>query len=360
VDRRHFLLTSLAGALAVPLAAEAQQAGMVYRVGIIHLTSSTPPVEAFRNTLRDLGWLEGQTLIIDYRGADGKAERLEDLAAEIITSRPDVIVTGTSGAAVADTYPGTSPGSDRATILTHLDVDAVQHSSNRQQQGVSLAPPLGLQEVVEHSVHETFRQRSRVIVGKALLGFRIAPKLPQACDDLLKCGSTAGLGRYQIAIKGDRLQEHRDVRMDECRDFDRSHLGHLSWELPPSAVLVGDDPEMIRERHESVPTGHLHVRSPLVRIREIAEAGPIFESRKGRVMESPALSRNTESPAIPRFYCVATGEEVEEEGELGSRRHHRQVLVPAMGGGDVACECLALRITWALKPTHEGPVFPEG
>jgi putative ABC transport system substrate-binding protein len=100
VDRRRFLLTSLA-VLAAPLAAGAQQAGKVYRVGILHLTSSTPPVDAFRNALLDLGWLEGQTLIIDYRGADGKAERLEELAAEIVTSRPDVIVTGTSGAAVA-------------------------------------------------------------------------------------------------------------------------------------------------------------------------------------------------------------------------------------------------------------------
>jgi putative ABC transport system substrate-binding protein len=81
VDRRRFLLTSLA-VLAAPLAAGAQQAGKVYRVGILHLTSSTPPVDAFRNALLDLGWLEGQTFIIDYRGADGKAERLEELAAE--------------------------------------------------------------------------------------------------------------------------------------------------------------------------------------------------------------------------------------------------------------------------------------
>jgi len=51
--------------------------------------------------LRDLGWLEGQTLVIDYRGADGKVERLDQLATEIVTARPDVIVTGTSGAAVA-------------------------------------------------------------------------------------------------------------------------------------------------------------------------------------------------------------------------------------------------------------------
>jgi len=51
--------------------------------------------------MHDLGWVEGQALLIDYRGAEGKGERLEQLAAEIVKSRPDVIVTGTSGAAVA-------------------------------------------------------------------------------------------------------------------------------------------------------------------------------------------------------------------------------------------------------------------
>ena len=51
--------------------------------------------------MRDLGWLEGQTLLIDYRGANGKAERLDQWAGEIVASRPDVIVTGISGAAVA-------------------------------------------------------------------------------------------------------------------------------------------------------------------------------------------------------------------------------------------------------------------
>jgi len=51
--------------------------------------------------MRDLGWVEGRTLVIDYRGADGKGERLDQLAVEIVKSRPEVIVTGTSGAVVA-------------------------------------------------------------------------------------------------------------------------------------------------------------------------------------------------------------------------------------------------------------------
>jgi putative ABC transport system substrate-binding protein len=101
IDRRTFLAGAGAVLLAAPLAAEAQQAGRMYRVAVLHLTAPTPSVDAFRKAMHDLGWVEGRTLVIDYRGAEGKGERLDQLAAEIVTSRPEVIVTGTSGAVVA-------------------------------------------------------------------------------------------------------------------------------------------------------------------------------------------------------------------------------------------------------------------
>ena len=83
------------------LVGHSQDARRIYRVAVLHLTAPTPPFDAFRKTMRELGWLEGQTLVIDYQGADGMAERLDTLAVDIVTTRPDVIVTGTSGAAVA-------------------------------------------------------------------------------------------------------------------------------------------------------------------------------------------------------------------------------------------------------------------
>jgi putative ABC transport system substrate-binding protein len=101
VERRRFLAGTGAVLLASPLAAEAQQAGRMHRVAVLHLTAPTPSVDAFRKAMHDLGWVEGQTLVIDYRGAEGKGERLDQLAAEIVKSKPDVIVTGTSGAVVA-------------------------------------------------------------------------------------------------------------------------------------------------------------------------------------------------------------------------------------------------------------------
>src|SRR4029453_14833863 len=103
IARSRFLAGTGAVLFAAPLAAEAQQAGRIYRVAVLHLTAPTPAVNAFRKAMHVLGWGEGQTLLIDYRGAGGggKGERPEALGAENVGSRPDVIVTGTSGAVVA-------------------------------------------------------------------------------------------------------------------------------------------------------------------------------------------------------------------------------------------------------------------
>jgi putative tryptophan/tyrosine transport system substrate-binding protein len=96
MDRRRFLLTSLAGALAAPLGAEAQQAGKVYRIRLLGATSNSAHakgVEALRAGLRDLGYVEGQNIVIEYRWAEGKYDRLPNLVAELVALKVEVIVT---------------------------------------------------------------------------------------------------------------------------------------------------------------------------------------------------------------------------------------------------------------------------
>ncbi len=79
--------------------AEAQQPKKVPRVGILRLGSPPDPfVEAFRQGLRDLGYMEGKNILIEYRYAEGKSDRLPNLAAELVRIKSDVIVT-------ADTPP---------------------------------------------------------------------------------------------------------------------------------------------------------------------------------------------------------------------------------------------------------------
>jgi len=80
----------------VPLAGEAEQAGKVYRIGLLGAASAadyTVLLQAFRQGLRDLGYEEGKNISMDYRWAEGRNERLPALAAELVRLNPDVVVT---------------------------------------------------------------------------------------------------------------------------------------------------------------------------------------------------------------------------------------------------------------------------
>ena len=103
IDRRTFLAGTGAVLLVAPLAAEAQQAARIARIGYLvpNLGASPETHEAFRQGLRDLGYVEGRNLVIEYRSAEGKLERLPALAAELVALKVDVIVAPNTVAALA-------------------------------------------------------------------------------------------------------------------------------------------------------------------------------------------------------------------------------------------------------------------
>jgi putative ABC transport system substrate-binding protein len=123
--RRAFIGALTGGLLTVPITVHAQPAGKVYRIGYLSAgsgTLSSPYTTAFRQGLRELGWIEGQSIVIEYRSAEGQLERLPTLAAELVRLKLDVIVaTPTPAALAAKSATGTIP------IV-----------------GVSLADPVGL------------------------------------------------------------------------------------------------------------------------------------------------------------------------------------------------------------------------
>src|SRR6266545_1199308 len=113
--RREFI--SLLGGAAMsswlwPLAARAQ-ARKVWRIGVLETVSAAmnaPNFDAFRRGLRELGYVEGQNYVVEYRSADGRAERFPDLAAELVRLRVDLIVTrGTPAARAAKDATTTIP-----------------------------------------------------------------------------------------------------------------------------------------------------------------------------------------------------------------------------------------------------------
>src|SRR5262249_5562065 len=100
MKRREFI-TLIGGAAAWPLAARAQQAGKLPTLGVLGSSSASgwsPWTAAFVQRLNELGWVEGRTVAIEYRWADGRSERFGDIAAEFVRLKVDVIVT--SGLAV--------------------------------------------------------------------------------------------------------------------------------------------------------------------------------------------------------------------------------------------------------------------
>jgi putative ABC transport system substrate-binding protein len=113
MERRTFITTVAGGLLATPLAAQAQQTGKVWRIGLLEVlpeASNATNLGSFRNGLREFGYVDEQNFTIEYRSADGKGERFPDLANELVRLKVDVIVTrGTLAALAAKRATSTIP-----------------------------------------------------------------------------------------------------------------------------------------------------------------------------------------------------------------------------------------------------------
>ena len=105
MNRRAFIACLTLGIFARQLAAEAQQPGKVYRVG--HLAATAPSAEntrllaGFHAELRDRGWIEGRNITFEYRWAEGRYDRLPQLAAQLTEAKVDLIVAGGTPNALA-------------------------------------------------------------------------------------------------------------------------------------------------------------------------------------------------------------------------------------------------------------------
>ena len=112
MNRRTFLAVLSGSLLAAPLAAQAQQAERVYRIGFLFYGSPgpSPEIDAFRRGLREAGYIEGQSIAIEYRFAEGDVGRLPALAVELARGKPDVMVTpGTPASLAAKQATSTIP-----------------------------------------------------------------------------------------------------------------------------------------------------------------------------------------------------------------------------------------------------------
>src|SRR5215469_11594425 len=134
MNRREFILLAGGAVAGWPLAALAQQAGKLYRIGFLWDSPGAWPerTEAFREGLRDLGYVEGQEIAIEYRWAEGKPERMRELAEELVRLKVDVIVTASSiNVEAAKRATSTIP----IVFIGHADPVATGHVTSLAQPG---------------------------------------------------------------------------------------------------------------------------------------------------------------------------------------------------------------------------------
>jgi len=135
--RRREFITLLGGAaVAYPLAAQAQQTGKLPTIGVLapDAPSWSTWTAAFEERLRELGWIEGRTVAIEYRFSEGRSDRVSEVAAEFVQQKADVIVT----------YGGAIPTFKQATtsipIVFAIASDPVPRrkpfASGRQRHGI--------------------------------------------------------------------------------------------------------------------------------------------------------------------------------------------------------------------------------
>jgi putative ABC transport system substrate-binding protein len=256
VDRRT-LLAEAVGLLVAPFVAEAQTVGKVYRIGFLRRTSPEPAdFEAFRRGLRELGYVEGQNVVIEQRYAHGAHERLPGLARELLQLHVDVLVVdGTLTVQATREVAGTTP------IIFTMVGDPVG-----ERLVASLARPGGTITGVTHFGRELIPKRLQLLVevaSAARVGVLYNPPNTPArrLEQLRETAHSLGV-------------EVRPVEVRSPKAF-RAAFGTMSRE-GVGAVLVLNDAMFVSQRAGIVELAAQHRLPAVYEDRQFAEAGGLM------------------------------------------------------------------------------------
>jgi putative ABC transport system substrate-binding protein len=262
ITRRRIALAFAAGALVAPVASRAQwQPTKVARIGFLGLASSTgwaTRVDALREGLRDLGYVEGRNIFIEFRWAEGKYDRLPSLADELVRLGVDVLVTaGTPGTLAAKRATSTIP------IVMAVSGDAIAT-------GIvdSLARPGG--NITGSTFFDPEMTAKRLEVLKEAI-----PRLAQVAVLLNpdNPGSTGPvLKAMQIAAESKKIAL---LRFEVLRpnEFDSAFAAMVQRRV--DAVAIFDD-AMFLANARAIADIAANNRLPLIGNREIVEAGGLI------------------------------------------------------------------------------------
>ncbi len=259
MDRRAFVAGSFA-LLASPLAAEGQQAEKVWRIGFLSggSASASPVLAAFRLGLRDWGWVEGQNVLIEARWAEGVAERLPDMARDLVHLNVDVIVTSIPGATVA-----AKNATALIPIVMVFGTDPVELGlvSSLARPGGNITGLTSLSADVSAKQFELLKEAVPAVSRVGVLQNPVNPWHPIALKGIESRGRVLGV----------RLQA-QDVRGPE--DLDTAFLAMSRGQA--GAVLVLADPMTFVHRAKIARLAAKYRLPGMYGLREYAEAGGLI------------------------------------------------------------------------------------
>jgi putative ABC transport system substrate-binding protein len=246
-------------ALAAPLATEAQPAGKVYRIGLLttyYRPDDIGPV-AFRQELRRLGWIEGENIVIEVRSAEGKAERLSELAADLVRLKVDVITAMGDLAAVpasqaTRTIPIVAGSADPVGIglvtnlarpegnVTGLHIQAAETAGKRLQLLKEVVPTVSRVAVLWNATHR---------------------------------GKQVEFGETQVAAQALGV-ELQSVEVRTADDFDRAFLAISTGR--PGALVTFTERLTIAHRRRIAEFAARNRLPMVAEIKEFADAGGLM------------------------------------------------------------------------------------
>jgi putative ABC transport system substrate-binding protein len=262
MDRRVFIGTVAGTLLAAPLAAGAQPAGKVVRIGLLDYAASDPASaarwKAFREQLHGLGYVEGQNVVFEPRWGDGQVGRLPSLAAELVDAKVDILVTAGSEAALA-----AKQATNSIPIVTATGGDPVESGLV-----TGLAQPGGNVTGVISLIAQLAGKRLELLKQLIPQASRIAILRDPAnhSSALSLRGAESAAKSLGVVVQG--------VGVRGPRDFDAAFLAMKRART--DAVILAENTRFIADRRRIADLAVMHRLPMMVAAKEYAEAGGLI------------------------------------------------------------------------------------
>ena len=262
MDRWTFVCTLTGSLLAAPLAAAAQQAGRVYRIGVLMNKASDGAEsrhwQTFRLGLRERGWIEGENILIEFREAEGNSARLPELAADLVRRKVDLIVTRGSlftGAVKAAT------SSIPIVFIAHADPVGTGHVASLARPGGNITGMAILQTELGAKGLELLRSVVPAVTRIAVLWHPGTPSAAPGLNALEEPARRLQLELQPVGARSEAELEGAFAAMARAR---------------AQGVLVLATPIFFGERQRLGELAIAHRLPTMFQVREYAEAGGLM------------------------------------------------------------------------------------